>query len=339
MKSNWTGILLTILLPMSLGAQNISKVGTSAAQFLKIPVGAKAASMGNAFVSVVDNATAVYWNPAGIASLDRLQGSLSHSSWIAGLSHDFFGIVIPVGDRSSLGISGIALQSEKIEQTTIEAPEGTGTFFDAMDIAVGITYARSMTDNVDIGATVKYVNQRIWSESAQTFAVDFGALLRTGINDLKLGLSFQNFGPGMKMSGRELIRQLDQDPTSSANPYVESAIQTQEWDLPTSYRVSTSMSFIGMNGLVALGDTRLLIALDAVHPNDSPERYSIGGEYSFFGTLAVRGGYVFNTDEEGLTLGAGLKIPLGETSVVFDYAYGEFGLLGYVQHFTLSAAF
>jgi hypothetical protein len=333
MKSTWTGLLLAFLLPVSLCAQNISKVGTSAAQFLKIPVGGKAAGMGNAFVSVVDNATAVYWNPAGIASLDRLQGSLSHSSWIAGLSHDFIGIVIPVGDRSSLGISGIALQSEKIEQTTIEAPDGT------MDIAVGITYARAMTDNVDIGATVKYVNQRIWSESAQTFAVDFGALLRTGINDLKLGLSFQNFGPGMKMSGRELIRQLDQDPASSANPYVESAIQTQEWDLPTSYRVSTSMSFIGTNGLVELGDTRLLIALDAVHPNDSPERYSIGGEYSFFGTLAVRGGYVFNTDEEGLTLGAGINVPLGETSVMFDYSYAAFGLLGYVQHFTLSAAF
>jgi hypothetical protein len=163
MKSKWMSILITILLPINLDAQNLTKVGTSAAQFLKIPVGAKAASMGSAFVSVVDNATAMYWNPAGIASLDRMQGSLAHSSWIAGLTHDFIGVVIPVGDRSSLGISGIALQSEKIEQTTVESPEGTGTFFDAVDLALGITYARAMTDNVDIGATVKYVNQRIWS--------------------------------------------------------------------------------------------------------------------------------------------------------------------------------
>jgi hypothetical protein len=339
MKSRWTSILMTILLPMGLCAQNFTKVGTSAAQFLKIPVGAKAASMGNAFASVADNATAVYWNPAGIAGLDRMQGSLAHSSWIAGLTHDFIGVVIPVGDRSSVGISGIALQCEKIEQTTVESPEGTGTYFDALDMALGITYARAMTDYVDIGATVKYVSQRIWSESAQTFAVDFGALLRTGFKDMKLGLSFQNFGPGMKMSGREMIRQLDQDPASSANPYVEAVLQTQEWDLPTSYRLSTSMSFIGENGMFQFGDSRLLIALDAIHPNDSPEHFSVGGDYEFLGTFAIRGGYVFNTDEEGLTLGAGLKIPVGETSLVFDYAYAEFGLLGYVQHFTLSASF
>ena len=99
------------------------------------------------------------------------------------------------------------------------------------------------------------------------------------------------------------------------------------------------MSFIGENGMFQLGESRLLIALDAAHPNDSPERYSIGGDYQFLGTLSLRGGYVFNTDEEGMTLGAGLRIPVGGSIFTFDYAYAEFGLLGYVQHFTLSAAF
>ena len=339
MKKRLRALSFIVLIPLILSAQNSTKVGTSAAQFLKIPVGARAASLGNAYASIGADATALYWNPACVAGLNQLQGSVAHSSWITGLMHNFLGVVVPIGDRSALGISGIVLQSEKIEQTTIEHPEGTGVFYDAFDLALGITYSRSMTEYVDIGATAKYVSQRIWSETAQTFALDFGAVLKTGLRDLKIGISFQNFGPGLSMSGRELIRQVDQDPASTANPYVETSIQTQQWDLPTSYRVSSSISLIGENGFTQIADSRLLIAVDAVHLNDNPEHYSVGGEYEFARTFAVRGGYVFNTDEEGLTLGVGLKIPVSGSSFTLDYAYIAFGRLGSVQHFTLSAAF
>ena len=330
---------LIVLLPLVLSAQGFTKAGTSAAQFLKIPVGAKAASMGNAYSSIGSDATALYWNPACVAGLKRLQGTVAHSSWIAGLMHNFAGVVVPMGDRSAIGISGIALQSEKIEQTTIENPRGTGVFYDALDLALGITYSRSMTEFVDIGVTGKYISQRIWSESGQTFALDFGAVLKTGFKDLKLGVSFQNFGPGLTMGGRELIRQLDQDPASTANPYIETTVQTQQWDLPTSYRVTTSMSLVGTDGLVTMSGSRFLIALDAIHLNDNPEHYSIGGEYEFQGILAIRGGYVFKTDEEGLTLGLGVNIPAGGSVFTLDYAYAAFGLLGSVSYFSVSAAF
>jgi hypothetical protein len=339
MKKRLFALLLMALLPLVLSAQGSTKAGTSAAQFLKIPVGARAASMGNAFAAIGSDATALTWNPACVAGLDRFQGSVSHSSWIAGLMHNFAGVVVPMGDGSALGISGIALQSEKIEQTTIERPEGTGVFYDALDLALGITYSRSMTEYVDIGVTGKYVSQRIWSESGQTFALDFGAVLKTGFKDMKLGVSFQNFGPGLTMSGRELIRQLDQDPASTANPYVETTVQTQQWDLPTSYRVSTSMSLIGDQGLMTMSGSRLLIAIDAIHLNDNPEHFSIGGEYEFQGLVAIRGGYVFRTDQEGLTLGLGVNIPAGGSVFTLDYAYAAFGLLGSVSHFTVSAAF
>jgi hypothetical protein len=339
MKKIITGIFICVtLFSLNLTAQDFSKAGTSAAQFLKIPVGAKATGMAYAYTSLVDDATALYWNPSGITSMDKVQGTVSHSTWIAGLAHSFLGIIVPAGEIGTFGISAIALQTNKIEQTTIELPEGTGTYFDALDFAVGMSYARAMTENVHIGATVKYINQRIWNESAETFAVDLGAILTTGFKDMKIGLSFQNFGPDLKMSGRELIRQVDQDPNSTMNPYVETAVQTQEWGLPTSYRVSTSLSLIGNEGLMQLENSQFILALDAVHLNDNPEHYSIGGEYRFAETFAVRGGYVFQTDEEGLTLGAGLNIPMGSTSFSFDYGYAVFGILGSVQQFTLSAS-
>ncbi|MFH0990690.1 MAG: PorV/PorQ family protein [bacterium] len=338
MRTTFIGIL-AVMISSSLFSQTYTKVGTTAAQFLKIPVGAKAASMANTYSSVADNATAMYWNASGIAQLDRMQVSISHSSWLAGLTHAYAGIVIPAGGKSAVGLSGIALQSGKIEQTTIERPEGTGVSYDALDFALGLTYARSMTEYVDIGATVKYINQRIWSETAHTVAVDFGALLRTGFKDLTIGLSFQNFGPGLSMAGRELIRQLDQDPASTANPYVQTNLQTQEWDLPTSYRVSTSISLIGDNGITQIPNSRFILALDAAHPTDNPEHYSIGGEYEFAGTIAIRGGYAFQTDEEGLTLGVGLKLPVQGSIFSFDYGYAAFGVLGSVQYVTLNVMF
>ena len=179
MKAVIIGIMMCVqVFSLNLSAQEFSKAGTSAAQFLKIPVGARAAGMAYAYTSLVDDATALYWNPSGIASMDKVQASVSHSPWIAGLSHSYAGIVVPAEGIGAFGISAIALQTNKIEQTTIELPEGTGTYYDAMDFAVGVSFARAMTENVSIGATIKYVSQRIWNESAETFAVDFGAILK-----------------------------------------------------------------------------------------------------------------------------------------------------------------
>ncbi|MFH1010017.1 MAG: UPF0164 family protein, partial [bacterium] len=81
-----------------------SKVGTTAAPFLGIAVGARALGMGGAFVSVADDATALYWNPAGIARLSSYEVILVHTDWISDLSYDFVGVVFPLRGAGALGI-------------------------------------------------------------------------------------------------------------------------------------------------------------------------------------------------------------------------------------------
>ncbi len=337
MKKIFTlSIIFNLIFTMGLlNGQGFSKVGTSAAQFLKIPVGARAISMGSSFASIADDATSMYWNPSGIANVNSFEIYASHSQWIAEIDHNYFGLVVPIDEQSSVGINAITLSSGDIERTTISNPRGTGTFFDATDISVGVSYARYLIEDISVGLNVKYVNQRIWNTSAETFAVDFGILLHTGYYGMTLGLSFQNFGPEMQMSGSDLIRTFDQDLESVSNPLVETELQTEKYSLPVSYRASIAMPLVGINAPFQIPNSDIVLAVDAIHLNENFENYSAGLEYGFHNTFFVRSGYRLNTDEEGLTFGAGLNLSAFNYSAKFDYAYSEFGLFDAVHTFSV----
>lgn len=328
-------IFITIIFTLIMHAQDFTKVGSSAAQFLKIPVGAKAVSLGSTFSSISDDISAIYWNPAGLPQIKQFSIGFTHTQWIADVNHDFFGLVLPIDGVNTIGVSVVQLSTGDIENTTILQPKGTGIFFDASDLAVSVSYARQVIEQVSIGITGKYINQRIWNSSAQTFALDLGVLLKTGYNDINMGFSLQNFGPELSMSGSELTKEVDLDPNSTTNPAVESNLTTQPFSLPTSYRGSISMGIISNNGLFQINNSTLIIAADAFHSNDYPERYSIGMQYGFLNTLYLRGGYMFNTDEEGLTLGTGIDFNFGSTRITFDYAFAEFGIFDAVHMFSV----
>ncbi len=334
-KLSTRSILVLLGCSLSLHAQEFTKAGTAAGQFLKIPVGAKAMSMASTFTSIADDISALYWNPAGAVSLDRFEIGVTHTSWLAGINHNFLGLALPMGNNGIVGFAVDQLSSGDIETTTIESPKGTGTYYSAADLAISVSYARAIMDRVNIGVTAKYISQRIANTSAQTVGFDLGFLLRTDFYGAKLGLAFQNFGPALQMSGSDLIRTVDQDPASEINPVVEADLKTQSYALPASFRVSFSIPVVGPDGVVPSTSSSFIVSIDGIHLSDNPEHYSIGVEYGFFQTIFLRGGYIFNTDEEGLTLGGGVNVSLGASVVTFDYAYASFGVFTAVNVFSL----
>ena len=329
-------ILILISATIIASAQDFTKAGSSAAQFLKIPVGARAVALGNTFASISNDVSSLYWNPAGLSQINKFSIGFTRTEWIADMNHDFLGMVLPLDGVSSVGISVIQLSSGDIENTTILQPQGTGIYFDAADLAVSVSYARQVIEQVSVGLTAKYINQRIWNTSAQTVAIDFGVLLKTGYYDMNMGFSLQNFGPELTMRGSDLTKEVDLDPNSAANPAVESNLTTQPFSLPTSYRGSLSIGIISSSGLVQINNSSLILALDAFHSNDNREQYSLGMEYGFLETLYLRGGYVFNTDEKGLTLGSGIDFNFGSTRIIFDYGYADFGIFNAVHIFSIA---
>lgn len=331
-------IILAFALLMTSNSYSQSKVGTTAAQFLGISVGARATALGGAFGAVADDATALYWNPSGIARTGISEAYISHTEWLVQTDFNWAGLVLALDRNNAIGFHLTQLNYGEDIVTTIDEPMGTGDRWSAMDIAAGITYARNLTDRFSIGGSVKYINQRIWNESASAFAMDVGLLFITGLNDMKLGVSISNFGTEMKMDGKNLsiIHDLDDDSFGS-NDKIPARLETDRFVLPLLFRVGLSMDVIRTE------QNRLLLSTEAYYPNDQDPFMSTGLEYTWNDLLSIRGGYrsLFMPEPiETWTFGAGLKINLGGNLVSkFDYVYQEFGVFSNVQTISFGLLF
>ncbi len=319
-------------------AQNVSKRGTTAATFLSIAQGARGTAMGGAFVAVVDDPSAMYWNPAGLTSVEGISFMVDNTSWIAGIQYNYVGATISTGSFGVIGLSVTMSNIGDMPVTTVERQEGTGEVFGVSDLAVGLSYGIKLTDAFSIGFTPKLVHQTIWKMSASAFALDLGVKYRTPFTGITLGMSISNFGTKMQMQGNNALVLYDPDPSGSGNNgRIPAQLATDYWELPLNYRVGIAYD-VPMGGL-----GELTLALDAQHPSDNYESVNIGGEYVFSDMLYVRGGYktLFLTDsEEGMTLGLGVRqYVLGNIQIALDYAYQDMTRLAQAQKITLAVQF
>ena len=319
---------------------SVSKVGTTAAPFLEIPVGARAIGMAGAFVGTSDDVTALYWNPAGIARLNQSEALFTHTEWIADMQFDYAGLALSLESFGWLGLSFTSLGMSEMPVRTVDQPEGTGEFFDAGSFAMGLHYARSLSDKFSIGFTAKYISERIWNMQADAFAVDVGTMFVTNfLNGMRIGVTISNFGTDMKLAGRDTRTFHPIDPTNTGgNDRIPQNIELDSWHLPLNFQFGIAVDAIKSD------DHQLTLAIDALHPTDNNESMNVGGEYSFKRIFFVRGGYqsLFLTDAEGgLSLGTGILAPLfgGTTKARVDYAYTDFGRLQAVHVFAVSVLF
>lgn len=321
-------------------AQRVSKTGTTAAGFLEIGVGANADAMGGAFVSIANNASALYWNASGIANVSQSEVLVTHTNWIAQTSFDYAALVLPLGNFGNLGFSFTSLSMDDMKVRTVDKPEGTGEYFSAGDIAVGLSYARNLTDRFSIGFSAKFIQQKIWHMSATGFAFDAGTLFRTDLfGGMVIGASISNFGTPMQLAGRDSRQYISVDNTQlGTNSQIPSDIEMDSWDLPLIFQIGVSTKALNTQ------DYKLTLAVDALHPNNDYESMNVGAEFSFKDFVFIRGGYqslFLKNSEGGLTLGLGVntKMLFSNTIVSFDYAYRDFGRLEGVHTFSVDLKF
>ena len=330
-------ILLMISLSTAQSSSGVTNVATTAASFLEIGVGSRAIAMGGAFVATANDASAMYWNPAGLGNLNKIEAMFVHTNWLAGISYDYAGIIFPVMGNSALGINIISLTTDDMEVRTIDFPDGTGELFDATSFALGITYGIRLTDRFSIGMNIKYISERIWKEESLGFAVDLGTLYNTAVKGLRVGASLSNFGTEMQMSGNDLLVYHDIDESQEGNnDRVFSEMKTDSWPLPLLFQFGLAYDALDNDF------HRLTVETDAVHPVNNKESMHVGFEYGIQSKYFIRSGYrnLFLPDsEEGLTFGAGLILPISGLYISFDYAYADFGRLENSQRFSLNLKF
>lgn len=305
----------------------IKKVAQTGLQFLKVDVGARAAAMGGAFMMVGDGATAMFYNPAGMAMMQHsVDFFSSRTQWIADISYNALGVVKNLENWGTVGLSVIACDyGDDIigtrVATTLAGYEKTGTV-DVGAYAAGLTYARSLTDKFTVGGQIKYASQHLGSSvlkeggkavknEVSGFAYDFGTIFYPGFRSLRVGMSIRNF--------------------SGQFQYEDTPFQ-----LPLTFTVSAAMDvldFIGEH------ESPLLLAIDAVHPRDYTERIHLGGEYWYNNMIALRAGYKFNYDEEGFSAGIGFKHTIAGINMKLDYAYSNMDVFDSVNRFSIGISF
>ncbi len=199
-------ILMVVSDSFSQIGTSLTKTGTTAAQFLKIGVGSRALGMGGAYVATANDISAIYWNPAGLALINDREASFNHIDWLMDVKYDYAAFGINFGDFGTIGAFVGVMSMDEMLVRTIEKPEGTGEYFGAGALNIGLSYARSLTENFAIGFNAKYLREYIWHETAQGFALDVGTFYRIQfLNETRLAASISNFGTKMKLSGRDLL--------------------------------------------------------------------------------------------------------------------------------------
>jgi hypothetical protein len=340
--------MIVILNPAAANAQERTdaKLAQTGMKFLTVGVSARQAALADAFTAAEGNEVSMFYNPAGMARLDGIADvSVGRVSWIADIKYQYAAVAFSPwsGDLGVFGLSFQYADYGEIQQTILATNKqgylDIGTL-KPNALAVGLGYARALTDKFSIGGNVKYVRQDLGTGiSAVTYATDvtgttsgildsgkvetknaldvvafdFGILYRTGFKSLTLGMAVRNFSREVKY-------------------------QKESFQLPLTFRIGVSMNVFDLTGF-ARESQALNITVDAEHPRDFPEQVKIGAEYVFMNMVSARVGYIGPADEHSISYGLGFQLAMAGTQLGLDYAYTPFGIFNNVQRFSLRFGF
>ncbi len=322
------GVTAVAQLIPNLGGQ---RAGISAFQFLKIGVGARGVGMGESFVAIANDVSALYWNPAGIVQFQENQAMVAHTEYVVDIRHEFLGIAYHLSSYDAVGLSVTSLHTDDMEVTTETQPFGTGRYFSFGDIAIAGTYSRKMTDQFSFGVTIRYVEETLDMLKMRGVMADLGTYYWTGIGSSRFAVVVSNFGGDVAPSG-----ELTQYSGQTVNSF-------QSFSPPTMFKIGFALEPYEAE------QQKITTSIELNHPNDNAENIHLGVEYNWANQLWMRAGIkrtigekLLGADDSGsndVTLGMGIAAPVGTTRLQFDYAFANFNALGSVHRFSVGVAY
>ena len=330
--------LLSCLVPSALARD----VGTSGSLALKIGIGAKSTSMGEATVAVADDISSIYWNPAGLVQIRDSQISAMHIEWLDDIRYEWVGFAQPLAPWVTVAADVFYVHMGSIPRT-IESPtegyEADGTFT-AADMAGRFAVAGRIFKDVLVGASFQVfqskvsfedvIKERIGDKTARSTVIGLGCLYNTSIPNLSVGCSFQNWG----RQTRVFIKEKEPLPFAFRLGVAYKAL-VAGWKVAPSQEGATANS--GESAILSSAGA-LIMAMDLDFPIDSSVSVRMGAEYRFGGGIAVRGGYRTGT---GFDFPSGLCVGAGYSSASYqvDYALVPYGDIGSTHRVSFTIRF
>lgn len=313
---------MVLLIATSIYAGDVSRKGTTGADYLLIPVSARGIATGGAFVANLTGLESIYYNPAGLDVSSGTEFMFSYMSYLADVKVSYLGASTNFGDFGSLGFTLKSLAFGDIPVTTVEFPDGTGSIYSPTYITLGLTYSKVITDRISVGTNIKVMSESIENVSANGWAIDLGVQYKF-TPELMIGAAVMNIGPNMQYSGPELSAFTEIPGSNAGTPGGQYQIITEAFQIPSYFLLSLAYN-ININE-----QNNLLVASTFTANNSLEDNLNFGLEYGFLSNFFVRGGYnllLENPDQNvfGLTFGAGIDYNVGgDFGFAFDYAFRD----------------
>lgn len=307
-----------------------SKVGTAGFQFLEIAPSARGAAMGNAFSAIADDASALYYNPAGISLVNNYELITNGIQYPAGIRLAYAGVIVPISPLiGNIGISFTSLFLEEAMQVTEPMLGGdygnwTGEYFLCYQYAGQISYAKALTDKFSAGLSLRFIRSTLDDRdntSSQAIGADIGTLYDTQFRSIKLAIVITNFGPDAA------YKSYDAD-----DPDVEN-YDHESFPLPMAFRIGISAVPLDAK------PHKVTLDIEGEHPNHNYERAYVGMEYGFNDLLFLRGGYKIGHDVETWSAGGGIHVPAAIAKLKVEAAYTDYSYLTNVKRVSVSLLF
>ncbi|MEO8139362.1 MAG: PorV/PorQ family protein [Gemmatimonadota bacterium] len=332
--------------------QDNTAYGSTSAEFLLLGAGARGTALGGAYAAIANDASALYYNPAGIALMSRPGVTIGTYDYVANTRYSWGGIAFPFdGASKTVGVQIGTFGFKDQPVYTVDQPDGTGATYDVSETFLGLTYAQNFSDRFSAGITAKYISDNLGDATGKAFAIDFGTNFHAALNGHPVKFSFvlANLGSNIGYSGNALISGTPRTPLPGEDPVPgipqPSQFRTKAFPLPTTFRVGLAYDLLTGNS------NRFTFLSDFNQPNNSKAGFSAGAEFmsknlggSPF-SAALRGSYTYAaannlspktlgtnlSDEEnlqGLSAGGGLMYGQGSFNLSVDYAFKYMGILG-----------
>lgn len=281
--------------------------GTRSADFLNLLSDARTGAMGDAYSPVVGNANAVFLNPARLASVGWHDLSVSYLSWLEGISYKQIAYAGGVDKKDTLAVGLGYLTSGAIESRD-EYDRVTGNF-EVTDLALALGYGKYIGSGFAVGGAVKFIREKIKSDSGSGLAGDFGATYDAGYSGHALTVSVNLQHLGWELGAGE------------------------KSPLPTTLRAGLADRLFG---------GKAVLCGELVRPFDRDAGFNTGAEFLVADYLALRAGYRFGRDDmrgfDALSFGFGLNYP-GRRVYLLDYACSFQGDLGATHRVNVGVRF